>query len=767
MKLFFKHLLKSIARRPLQPLIIVLTLALSILVTNTALTLKKTLFEEERLAISEENGSADITVSQSSSSKSRFMFTSGVKEILGGDCSAAGYYEVVSTLSGGNKAIFAAAADFSEIGEIFTLKFSEYSGVSTDTVSDSAFISRSFADENGLSLNDEFTLSIFGSEKTYKVVGISEKPFIKSYNVLLDIKGVTKLLAKDSVFASAIGEDFKPSSKILIKLQNNLTAEEAIDKLLSDEAFQDKTIRPVNTPSNENVSAIGSAISAAITLSCLLSAAVSFSSLFILSKERSEENYSFIAAGAKPILMHFMQYAEVFLYWIAASAVSFALLLPLNVLFNVHLKFKFTKLVLIPLTFLLSSLAILAVALITSFIFVFSEKRKHSHKASANLSIGIFAVCLLLSVMLFVCSGRVRMAIGVSVLALAVFLLFIESKRIVRFAAKRTSDTKKIFFSDKKHRSSLYYAFKNTYAVSALHNIARLIAVSVAITLTVYTLITAGTGSIVVSENIFSEDYVVVGATSRSKEKLLACEANESVSSVYISVGHHESGLYTNMIAADDISVFSDMINVTVAPKDNGAVISLSDSKMMKLSKGDTFTVDGNEFYVLDIIPSGIPLVIFDAEYYGVGYNCYIPRKAENVSASQSISQITAALSDEVASLIKTKDVLEARMSIYAIYIRCGTLLLPFLIIFALIGIFNTASEGYRSRREEFSLYNTAGMTRREIRKTKLFEMLIAVSFGLSFGVLLFLALLPIINETMLSIGMDTYNNVKHYFASI
>ena len=100
MKLFFKHLIRSIGKRPLQPIIIILTIALSFLVCASALTIKSSLSDEMSKMNEASYGSSDIVIKLNSNSKSRFMFDTEAERVLNGKANAVGTYELIFLLNG-------------------------------------------------------------------------------------------------------------------------------------------------------------------------------------------------------------------------------------------------------------------------------------------------------------------------------------------------------------------------------------------------------------------------------------------------------------------------------------------------------------------------------------------------------------------------------------------------------------------------------------------------------------------------------------------
>ena len=144
MKLFFKHLIRSIKKRPLQPFILTFTLTLALIVCTLSVMLGGYLLDEVDFEQSARYGKADIEVSINSQTENRFMFTKTVKEVLGDKVQVAGCYDLPVFLNGKNGAVSGVAVDFNEIGDIFALQFSSYGEVLDSEVDDTVFISKEF-----------------------------------------------------------------------------------------------------------------------------------------------------------------------------------------------------------------------------------------------------------------------------------------------------------------------------------------------------------------------------------------------------------------------------------------------------------------------------------------------------------------------------------------------------------------------------------------------------------------------------------------------
>jgi hypothetical protein len=82
MMIFIKHLLRSIRKKPLQPIILVATLMLSVAISILVFSLDDALISEATEGQAARYGTADVTVGLSGNSLSRFMFADKAEELL-------------------------------------------------------------------------------------------------------------------------------------------------------------------------------------------------------------------------------------------------------------------------------------------------------------------------------------------------------------------------------------------------------------------------------------------------------------------------------------------------------------------------------------------------------------------------------------------------------------------------------------------------------------------------------------------------------------
>ncbi len=762
MSLFFKHLSRSIKKKPAQPIILIFTIALAVFVCIVSLSLKSSLSEEQALSERASCGGADISITLSSSSSSRFIFTEDVRELLGDGALCAGYYEIYASLPD-ETVVLGAAVDFLEIGQIFDFKFSEYGSISAESADFSAFISRDFAKARGLSVGDSFSVNIFGTQKEYVVSGISEEPFIKTHDIMVDIAGVMRLLAEKSIFAFVIGDDFKPSSRVLIDIKDGTGVSEAIELLKKNAAFADKNIELVAETSGAEsmASVLGLGLDFAVVMACLLAALVSFCCLFILSSERREENQSFIIAGARPMLLNFMQYAEMLVYWLVGSAVGFLGALPFGTFVQRYIGFKFSSFKIRAEDALFGIFIILAASMLTATIFIFGTERGRAGKRRGSLRAGLlFAAFVLGYVLIYTAPQGWRMYIGICLVVISFLLMFYMARAALRlFALGLCAYFEKRRRKNKNCPASFYYSLKNVFSVSALHNAARLISISVGIVVCVYTIVISGWGYVRITKELFRDEYVILNGTSRLADKLVAGDGISDVYQAFISSGEQENGIYTSMISVSDKSVLSDSFDIESLPVGNGAVISRGQAEMLSLKVGDSYTAGGMDFEIREIIESGTAILIFDCRHFGIDYNILVPRMEEGITRSSFLQELSTVSADEVASIVSSSELMNAKLGVLEVFIRCANMLLPLAAVFGLVGIIDTLSESYRARRCEFELYKTAGMSSTEISKMKLYEISLSLLFGIIFGAASFALVLPAMREAMFSLSYDILNS--------
>ena len=775
MKLFFKHLAKSIKRKPAQPFVLILTLAIAVGVCIMSFGLNDCFAEENKLSTFAEYGNSDITLTLNGTSKSRFMFTDEVRGVLGDGAVAAGVFELPMFLGEGAEAVFGIATDFGEINEIFNFSFTDYGEVNFSNISEIAFISESFAKEKGLAVGERFDAKIVGGEKSYTVAAISPTKYISSYDVMVDIGGVMEVLASDSLLVSALGDSFKPCSTIYIDVKEDGEITKCKETLSLSESFSEKSIYVVSEDmrAESDAETMLLIISVAISFACILSVAVTFCCFYILAAERSEENASFSAAGAKSYQLNLLQYAEIILYWIIGGALGVGLgelLLKITV---TYAGFEFSDGSVSFLNSIGGLLMILAASLITATVFIVSggHERKSKKKNTAFLLVAIcFAVAAALSVLTFSVPTQKAFLPGllamISIFAFSFVCSTLVFKGLLRllnaFFERRLQKTQKLSFP------ALRYAVKNLFKVKVIHNFSRLITVLVAVVTASVFVIVSTDGYVLTAKRMIQSDYAVLNGTESCYEKLEALDAAESVSKSYFGSGTLLGGNYTPVISTRNANVFSDIMEISSLPENNEIIISRGQAEARELEEGDTsiLSLNGNlyETVIAEILDCGMNVIIFDCEYFDVQYNMLLIDGAEGISNDALLHEITKETALELATVVTPDSLMHHRLGSINIYLDSGDVLLTVALVFAAIGMIDNLAQSYRERRPEFELYKAAGMSVGSIRRMKLFEILISLAFGLLLGLVAFALAMPVIERGMLAYGYSVFDAVAMLF---
>ncbi len=769
MKLFFKHLGRSIVKKPLQPVILIVTLMLAIIVSIFSFSLRDSMEEEIARGQELKYGASQITIGLNANADSRFMFADEAEKVLGGDGVAAGTFELPLMVGQDQKTVFGVAVDFDEIGKIFDFTFTEYGEVTPSMVGHSAFVTQAFAKENSLRLGDTFTVTAFGEKKTYTVSGISKVAFIDDYKVMVDISGVIRLITDESPLLSALGDSFKPCTTIYVGLVGENSGEaitSAIARIQADEHFADKSVSDVSRAMRSalDFGSLGYIIDAVSVLAVLLSACVTFCCFYIIASERTEENYAFTLSGAKPWMLNFLQYAEIFLYWVVSTILASLFVSPITKgLFSLA-GFRYASSSIRPLQLVLGAGILLVVSLATVTLFIGIQKLRRRNKTETQSENGL-ALCLLgivsvLAIFAFVAPMDIRFFLFIVFLISISLCLFVVMPVLIKWIAKRMNDSaeRRLLDNYTVKRIPLRYAVKNIYSVKLLHNISRLVAVLTSIVMVSCLMIGAAFGFVENTETFFGADYVLMNATESCLEKVSQCENVHGAVRIF-----WDDSNGTRMVSAESAAAFSENISITKMPKGNQAVLASGKASYSSLKIGDTFTQTLNgeqlELVVIDIVESGTAFVLFDCEYFEIPYNMMTVKGAEGVSKSEFLQELTDVTALELAVVMPLADLFEEKFAVTYICLNIGAIFLTVVAIFAGVGIADNLYESYRSRKEEFDLYAYSGMSGKEIQRMKKWEVGLTFAFGIALGIIGFVVMAFVSNACLKGVGFETFIN--------
>lgn len=744
MKLFFKHLLNSIKKRPLQPFILTFTIVLAVLVCTVSINLGRLVSKETDSRQVAQYGNADFTISINSDTESRFMFTKTVEEILGSNAKVSGVFELPMFFESTSDSVFGLATDFYNVNQVFDLEFFEYSKITSATLNDCALVSRAFIDKFNLSLGDTFTVKLLGHQKTFTIAGVTEAPFLTSYDVLVNVTGVMRLLSADSLLAAAIGEDFKPCNTIYVSVNQNSDVNECMSLLKKHSEFSDKTFTVVTDTIkiSSNFDALNIIIWIITALALLLSVAVIFCCFYIISTQRTDENAQFIALGTPPKKLYAIQFAEILIYFIIGFPIGTVLAYPLTAVIHSFVGFKLVSAKINALSIILSGLLVLFISLLTVLIFILIERRLPKKRVNRNLLIPIIAGLFVISlVLLFISPYLYKFAISCASAGLLFFLLFFGIPPLIKKVINLLDNSlmRKVK-GGKQQATTFSYALKNVNKVSVLQNSCRLLTIILTIVLTVTLAITS---SNIVSNNYRTQingDYLILNATESCKQNLQDVNSIENVYSIYFGNSKYNDQTQIPLIGASSINAISNKFNEDKLPKDDCAFLSVGLAKILNVKVGDKLDLLIGEktitVKIADIHNDTINVMIFNNLYFDIPYNVISVNGKTDVDSATLLSDLSKATALEMTAIVSTEDYLSQKLQVSELYVQSGYVLLPLMACFAIIGFLDNLTESYRSRRDEYALFNLAGMSKKRIRLMKFFELLSVFSLSIVLGVI-------------------------------
>ena len=769
MRLFLKHLFRDIFKKPLQPAILILTITLSVAACVFSLTMGELVAEEFSSVQKASFGSADISISPNSTSKTRFIFADDAERLLDGRGKAVGSFELPMFFGEQKKVAFGVAVDFLDVGEIFDIEFLEYGTVTASSVSETVFVSSGFAKENGILLGDTVELEIVGKKHSYKVSGIAEKDFLASYDVMVDLTGVMRILASDNLILSSMGDSFKPAATLYIDVNDGESIDECISLLRSHSAFSDKEIRDVSEFVDQQVNndAMKIAFKFSVMLAAILSAVLSFSCFYILSLKRAEENAVFRAAGAEKRILSLSQYLEVFVYWLVGGSLGLLISVPLVVWFVGTSDFTYATAKIDAIAAVRGALCILAVSLLTVAIFdistseKFEKKSKRVGKAVPWISAALFAAFVAITLIVH---GKIRMILYVLSLLAMIATAFLFVPRLVCAVARLIERILEKGRSDR--HLSLLYAAKNLRSVKILQNTALLVVLVVSVLSNMAFVVISGRNCVVEIEKMLCGDYAVIGASESCYNKVAEADGVASAHRVFLGTAASENGIFISALSVYDAEALSDGLMIETLPSGNQAVISSSVAEMMFVDVGDTVSVEISgtllELEIIDVTNAVAGSIVFDSDHFNMPKNVIVANGKEGYSRVEVLDGISKKISLEMATVVTVEELFEEKTDNIRIFLESGAMLLITVLVFCFIGTVNNLAESYRSRKEDFELFALAGMGAKQIRRMKLCEILITFAFGALLGVTVAVVL---ILPTGFALEAYGFNAIGGFFA--
>jgi len=771
-KLFLKHLFTSIKRRPAQPFVLVAVLTVAITVCMVIVDMGIYVKSNQIGEVAATYGKADYSLSVSSASSERFILVEKVKEILPQGVDVCGLYGLPAFLSE-DFYIDAVATDFSDVNSIIDIDFFEELPIKHEDISSAVFITNDLSQEKGINIGDKIDITILGKQIEFKVCGIAKRLYFAKYDIMIDTSSLVQMIAGDSIIVNFL-DDFCPCSSLLIN--SNDKTQGTLDALAA--AYPDMTITRVSDTWGDGFREANNLVTLVEVFCVFFVVIVVYCCFHILSAGRNEENLLFAATGTKTYMLDCLSAFELFLYWIVGMCFGTLLCTPIATWYVDVCEFVYCNIELHPLSMGLAGFLTLFATEMSLLLFIFirtqskkmakkskkedvasetvigdnlnnsngknihnkrnkriakKEDKKESNRNNIRnknliLCFSLLALGLALCLISYKCvKDKPKLIFGLSSFLCFASFAFLGGKTFHKILAKKLSTSKRLSVS-------LRYAFKNSYVVGTLGNTAGLVALLLTVVFATSLVLWTGEETIEKQLKPLNCDYLVVNAGKDTLDTLKTIE-DINVYSIYNDFIEVKN---TNMIfvAADNPEVFFDYTDIgDTLPSGNHAYMCAMFVRDFGYSEGETFSVTiGNQ--VLNLVLEKrmeyvCDFVVIDNNYWDIPYN-YVAIKVVNGGDKDTIlKDIKSKLVFDSATVIPTTDFNKKLVRRSNSGLKAGYFMLWAILAFSVIGIGDNIIASYRSRREQFFFYSSAGMSRGNLRKMKFYETLFSFLVGI------------------------------------
>ena len=325
MFVYFKHIFNSVRKKPTQPIIIIITIALTVAIFLATLAVKDVFANFAVVKYRASAGETDISISVASQSEVRFMELTKANELLDEGDKAYGVYMITSIYNDGvkNHTANIYATDLSKVNEFNPFELISFAGIGQSQIENRIIVSENFATKHNLNLEDEVYVKIFSINKRYEVAGIAKNTgLFFNHDVLANDKAIYEMMWRK------FNLDFISTpiyNKIYVKLFDKNTLTEKIDTFKESEYFKDKEIILSDRGTDTMLLDAQSKLLVIIAfLIGLLSIIIIYSSVVLLVGNRIDSIAIFKSVGATKHQMNALLFLELLIYALIGNGIGLA-----------------------------------------------------------------------------------------------------------------------------------------------------------------------------------------------------------------------------------------------------------------------------------------------------------------------------------------------------------------------------------------------------------------------------------------------------------
>jgi len=779
--IFLKHLFTGIRRRPAQPILLIIVMSLAITVCMIALDIGSYLSENTNGQIEETYGTADYAVIVSSVSNSRFILADDAKALLPEGVDSCGVYGLPTFV--GDEQIFAegAATIFEDANKIFNFYFIEYTPIKREEISHCVYITKDFAEEHNFTLGSKMKISILGYSREYTVCGIASKYFMAKYDLMVDTSSLVEMISNDSIFLNSL-EGFCPCSQYFIDLNGmDVSVLEPLQ-----EYYSYMSVQSSDDSGGAGLQQLDQVISIMEVFSVFFITIVIYCCFHVLSSQRNEENLLFDAAGCNRYSLDLLSAFELFLYWAIGMIVGTLLTFPVAEKFIAACDFRYTEVSFHLYNFLLAGLLALGAAEFSLCLSVIvrktqkksiREKEKESAVKTENdnvkpverktaytiltskgMKIAFYVVLAVVGVVATIFASisnydNQRFVCSIVGFFALTFFAFFFGRFLQKEGARALSKSKRISIPFR-------YALKNSYAVGLLGNISGIFCILLIVFMVLTIAVSTGNRAIEKQTHFIKCDYLVINASEGATQNLSELDGIEGAYKMfneYVDI----AGKKIMVVSADSADAFHSYTRIDSIPEGNNAYLCGMYLEDTGLTVGEDFEIFfGNKSYTLHLqktIDYVGNFLVINSDYFDLPCNYIGVRAVDGWDLDLVYEAISSELMFESASIVETSEFNRKQLSSSISFTNCGYFIMFFTLIFSPIGIGDTIVASYKSRKNQFFCYYTAGMSKSGLRKMKLYETAFALLAGLVSFIIVAPSMFMVMEKLMESFNVNFF----------
>lgn len=773
MKLFFKHIFNSIKRKPLQPILVIFCIAVSVAIFVSTYIVRNEFDKYNRMENVAACGKADIAVKVDSDSMIRYMRLEKAKIAVGDKGAVVGMFSMNLIYRNKNEKISAKqnsvinvkAVDFASLNSIYSFNKIEFGELTTANINKSAVVSKSFADKHKLKLYDTVNLQMGEESIEYSVVGIMDSVgLMAGTQVLVSFKSV--MIKLISTFGIGLDENEKLCNVIYVDCYNKNDIGNMIEVLKAE--YPDNAVELAN--STEYIDSLIFIVSIVLYFMSLVFACIGvtiiYSSLTVIMGERSHSSALFMSVGATKKDLRLMQLAEMLFYAVIGGFVGIALSLLPTTVFSKSLGIKEINFAISWQSILIGVAFAVFVALISQIImFVRNSKLSLDEMLTGGTKkqrimplkwvLLLIAITIVMLIIMFVIPVKARF---VPFIFIFVFIVLIVSFGLP-YAVKGFSLLSEFLMKKTRANGTTIIAFKTVRENLSINNSQRILCIlSVLVTVIIYSLVFANTQKTKMM-NFMQGDVIVANVSQVFYDK--ADDVKEAKSYYFANKKDGvtlPNGLSIMILSANkpakEVADFAS--GITKVPK--GKEIYITDAVMKSFDKkiGDSIylTVDSKpkEFKIAGTFDSAMYVGFVDNEYIGSKLEFMVFTAKGSVGDLES--ELSKIFGTNSTIMMRTSDVVAGSAKLLGKFVNLINMLVVFACVFGFVGFINSYLEHYFSRKSEFKQYFNIGMTRRELARLLTKEAAINFSLAIALGIAIGGALIGMSSVGLLSFGV-------------